>query len=57
MGSRTHARNWDSYETIGGGMGPGPAGGGLDPLQTPMAITLSTPVEGPGGGGRGPPTR
>ncbi len=37
--------SWDYYETIGGGMGAGPHGGGLSALQTHMTNTLNTPVE------------
>jgi len=37
--------NWDYYETLGGGMGAGPAGGGLDAVQTHMTNTLNTPIE------------
>jgi N-methylhydantoinase B len=44
MGARG-ARNWDYYETMGGGMGAGPQGGGLDALQTHMTNTLNTPIE------------
>ncbi|MCF7984692.1 MAG: hydantoinase B/oxoprolinase family protein [Thiohalocapsa sp.] len=36
---------WDYYETIGGGMGAGPAGGGLSGVQTHMTNTLNTPIE------------
>ncbi|WP_462328276.1 hydantoinase B/oxoprolinase family protein [Thiohalocapsa halophila] len=36
---------WDYYETIGGGMGAGRAGGGLSGVQTHMTNTLNTPVE------------
>jgi N-methylhydantoinase B len=36
---------WDYYETIGGGMGAGARGGGLDGVQTHMTNTLNTPVE------------
>jgi len=36
---------WSYYETIGGGMGAGALGGGLDALQTHMTNTLNTPVE------------
>lgn len=36
---------WDYYETIGGGMGAGPSGGGLSGVQTHMTNTLNTPVE------------
>jgi N-methylhydantoinase B len=44
MGSRT-GRAWDYYETIGGGMGAGPQGGGLSAVQTHMTNTLNTPIE------------
>ena len=37
--------SWDYYETLGGGMGAGPAGGGLDAVQTHMTNTLNTPIE------------
>ncbi len=36
---------WDYYETLGGGMGAGPSGGGLDAVQTHMTNTLNTPIE------------
>ena len=36
---------WDYYETMGGGMGAGVDGGGLDAVQTHMTNTLNTPVE------------
>ncbi|MGD2021203.1 MAG: hydantoinase B/oxoprolinase family protein [Thiohalocapsa sp.] len=36
---------WDYYETIGGGMGAGAAGGGLSGVQTHMTNTLNTPIE------------
>ncbi len=36
---------WDYYETIGGGMGAGPRGGGLSGVQTHMTNTLNTPIE------------
>jgi N-methylhydantoinase B len=36
---------WDYYETIGGGMGAGPAGGGWSGVQTHMTNTLNTPIE------------
>ncbi len=36
---------WDYYETIGGGMGAGQQGPGLDGVQTHMTNTLNTPVE------------
>ncbi len=45
MGARDGGRNWDYYETLGGGMGAGPHGGGLSALQTHMTNTLNTPVE------------
>ncbi len=38
-------RSWDYYETLGGGMGAGPRGGGLSALQTHMTNTLNTPIE------------
>jgi N-methylhydantoinase B len=40
-----HHAAWDYYETIGGGMGAGPDGGGLSGVQTHMTNTLNTPVE------------
>ncbi len=39
------ADDWDYYETIGGGMGAGQHGGGLDAVQTHMTNTLNTPIE------------
>ena len=45
MGSSVPERRWDYYETLGGGMGSGIAGGGLDAVQTHMTNTLNTPVE------------
>lgn len=36
---------WDYYETLGGGMGAGPASDGLHALQTHMTNTLNTPIE------------
>lgn len=36
---------WDYYETIGGGMGAGPANPGLHAVQTHMTNTLNTPIE------------
>jgi N-methylhydantoinase B len=36
---------WDYYETVGGGMGAGPAGPGLSAVQTHMTNTLNTPIE------------
>lgn len=44
MGSRC-GESWDYYETIGGGMGAGSAGGGLSGVQTHMTNTLNTPIE------------
>ena len=44
MGARGE-RAWDYYETMGGGMGAGPDGGGLDAVQTHMTNTLNTPIE------------
>jgi len=45
MGSAGRDSPWDYYETIGGGMGAGPHGGGLSGLHTHMTNTLNTPVE------------
>jgi len=45
MGSDNLALPWDYYETIGGGMGAGPHGGGLHGVQTHMTNTLNTPIE------------
>jgi N-methylhydantoinase B len=45
MGSRAPGRAWDYYETLAGGMGAGPSGGGLDAVHTHMTNTLNTPVE------------
>lgn len=36
---------WDYYETIAGGMGAGPLGGGLSGVHTHMTNTLNTPIE------------
>jgi N-methylhydantoinase B len=36
---------WDYYETMAGGMGAGPAGGGLDAVHSHMTNTRNTPVE------------
>lgn len=44
MGARGE-RRWDYYETMGGGMGAGSAGGGLAAVQTHMTNTLNTPIE------------
>jgi len=43
--ARGEGRGWDYYETIGGGMGAGPRGGGLHGVQTHMTNTRNTPVE------------
>jgi N-methylhydantoinase B len=40
-----HPTPYAYYETIGGGMGAGPQGGGLSGVQTHMTNTLNTPVE------------
>jgi len=48
MGARGEAGGagkWDYYETMGGGMGAGKAGGGLSAVQTHMTNTLNTPIE------------
>ncbi len=45
MGSRELGREWDYYETIGGGMGAGPEHDGLSAVQTHMTNTLNTPIE------------
>jgi N-methylhydantoinase B len=45
MGARGGGARWDYYETIGGGMGAGHAGGGLSARQTHMTNTLNTPIE------------
>ena len=45
MGSDAPDSRWDYYETIGGGMGAGPGGGGLHGVQTHMTNTLNTPIE------------
>jgi len=45
MGADQPDNGWDYYETIGGGMGAGRAGGGLSGRQTHMTNTLNTPVE------------
>lgn len=36
---------WGYYETVGGGMGAGRHGGGLDGVQTHMTNTRNTPIE------------
>jgi N-methylhydantoinase B len=45
MGGQAGGLAWDYYETLGGGMGAGPAGGGLSGVQTHMTNTLNTPIE------------
>jgi N-methylhydantoinase B len=45
MGSRSGPLAWDYYETLGGGMGAGPGGGGLSAVQTHMTNTRNTPIE------------
>ncbi len=45
MGWPGPGRAWDYYETIGGGMGAGPRGGGLSAVQTHMTNTRNTPAE------------
>jgi len=45
MGSAAPGQHWDYYETIGGGMGAGPTGGGHSAVQTHMTNTLNTPIE------------
>ncbi len=38
-------RDWDYYETLGGGGGAGPETPGVDAIQTHMTNTLNTPIE------------
>jgi N-methylhydantoinase B len=45
IGGRGAGGDWDYYETLGGGMGAGPNGGGLSAVQTHMTNTLNTPIE------------
>ncbi len=45
IGGMLDGQPWDYYETIGGGMGAGVAGGGLSGVQTHMTNTLNTPIE------------
>ncbi len=45
MGGGGGEASWDYYETLGGGMGAGPRGGGLSAVHTHMTNTLNTPVE------------
>lgn len=44
-GQRSAQQDWHYYETVGGGMGAGPDGGGLAAVQTHMTNTLNTPIE------------
>ena len=45
MGARDRGSDWDYYETMGGGMGAGKSGGGINAVQTHMTNTLNTPIE------------
>lgn len=45
MGSARPGRGWDYYETLAGGIGAGPRGGGLSAVQSHMTNTLNTPIE------------
>lgn len=45
MGARGTQGSWDYYETLAGGMGAAPGGGGLHAVQTHMTNTLNTPIE------------
>lgn len=49
MGARVSmpgvSRQWDYYETIGGGMGGGPRHEGISAIQTHMTNTRNTPIE------------
>jgi N-methylhydantoinase B len=45
LGSAEPGREWDYYETIGGGMGASPTGPGLSVVQTHMTNTRNTPTE------------
>ncbi len=45
MGSDGETGAWDYYETVGGGMGAGPRGGGHSGVQTHMTNTRNTPIE------------
>ena len=40
-----HIKAWDYYETMGGGMGAGSTGDGIDAVQTHMTNTRNTPIE------------
>ena len=45
MGGVYAGRNWDYYETMGGGMGAGPHYPGLAAVQAHMTNTRNTPIE------------
>ena len=45
MGGYVGGKSWDYYETMGGGMGAGPATAGLSAVQTHMTNTRNTPIE------------
>jgi len=49
MGARASvtgvSKQWDYYETIGGGMGAGPLADGINAVQTHMTNTRNTPIE------------
>ncbi len=45
VGGQWQGRHWDYYETLGGGMGAGPRGGGLSAVHSHMTNTLNTPIE------------
>jgi len=45
MGGTRAGEHWDYYETMGGGMGGGPAYPGLDAVQAHMTNTRNTPIE------------
>jgi len=45
MGRRGRDRDWDYYETLGGGMGGNARYPGLSAVQTHMTNTLNTPIE------------
>ncbi len=44
-GEQANDREWDYYETLGGGAGAGPSGPGMSARQCHMTNTLNTPVE------------
>lgn len=45
LGSHADDAPWDYYETMGGGLGAGPARHGASAIQAHMTNTLNTPVE------------